>query len=160
MRERTLFGIFSHATAQIWFGVSIVVLRVIVGLSCFLFGLSRLGDWSVVDDLTSMSFARDWFLNVFAQSFFEHLLIWLMIVCGVCLMLGALTRPASFLLILSNAFVYAWLFNPDVIVSREILLIICLCLFLSGGIGHVLGFDYFLYSYARQRTWVTKMLVG
>lgn len=160
MRERTLFGIFSHATSQIWFSVSLILLRVIVGLSCLFFGLSRLGDWSVADDITGASLGRDWFLYVFAQSFFESLIVWLMIICGACLILGMLMRPVSVLLIIANIFAYAWLFNPDYLVSRELILIVCLFIFLSGGAGHIFGLDYYLYSYARERTWITKMLVG
>jgi uncharacterized membrane protein YphA (DoxX/SURF4 family) len=83
-----------------------------------------------------------------------------MIVCGVCLILGMLVRPASVILIIVNIFVYAWMFVSGVIISNELLLIVCFCLFLSGGIGHIFGLDYFLYSYARERTWITKMLVG
>ncbi|MCG2687621.1 hypothetical protein L6260_02335 [Candidatus Parcubacteria bacterium] len=160
MRQRTLFGILTNSTNQLWFCISLIVLRVVVGISILFFGLVRIADWSVVSDLSKQALFHDWFQQIFVGSFLEALLPWVMVVCGVCLIGGMLVRPASAILIIVNLFVYAWMFNSGVWVSNELLLIICLLVFLSGGVGHTLGLDYFLYSYAKERTWVTKVLVG
>lgn len=160
MRHRTIFGIFSHATHELWFGLLFVVLRAVVGLSILLFGISRIGDWTVLNDLSINSLASDWFEQIFAGSIYESYLIWAMIICGACIFLGMFTRISSIMLIAINIIVYMWMFDSSIILSREIVIITCCALFLSGGAGHAMGLDYFLYSYARERTWIVKLLFG
>ena len=160
MQRRTLFGIFSHATDEVWFSVFFVTLRVFIGFSAFFYGVERLSDWSVINDLSINAFFSSWFEQVFAFSIFETLLPWMMIIFGICLILGMLVRPASIILLICYFLIYAWTFISFASSFNFLLVIVCLMLFLSGGGGHIVGLDYFLYSYAREHNWVTKFLVG
>lgn len=160
MRRRTLFGIFSHATHEVWFSVLFVILRIITGFSVLLFGMNRLQEWSVIDELSKNAFFYNWFEQVFSSSFLEGLFPWIMLICGILIILGMFIRPASFILIISHIFILLWSFNDVSSSLQTLILILCFAMFISGGAGHIIGLDYFLYSYARERTWLTKLLVG
>lgn len=160
MQRRTLFGIFSRATHEVWFSVAFLVLRVFVGLSSFFWGMARLSEWSVTEELSINAFFGSWFEQVFSTSPFESLLPWLMVVFGICVMLGMLVRPSAIILTICYFLIFLWSFTDIASSFSLLVLITCLFTFLSGGIGHVVGLDYFLYSYARERTWITKILVG
>jgi len=160
MRRRTLFGLFSQTTNQVWFSSVLVILRVVVGLQVFLFGLSRLSDWSILGELGVDAWFRNWFVESIVGSWFETILPWLMIVLGALIILGALVRSASLIGIIVFFFVYAWSFSSDAVISLPLILMILFVFFMSGGVGHIIGLDHFLYHYAREKTCITKMLVG
>ncbi|MBT3230170.1 hypothetical protein HN358_00085 [Candidatus Uhrbacteria bacterium] len=160
MRRRTLFGIFSQATNQIWFSTTVFVLRVLVGFNILLFGVSRVSDWSLMTEVSQGALFKTWFLDVVAGSWFESAFPWLMIVLGLMVIIGAMVRPTSLVLIVLLLVVYAWSFDSGEVISPLLIIIATFGLFMSGGVGHIIGMDHLLYHYAREKTCITKLLLG
>ncbi len=151
---------FSQTTNQLWFSGSLFVLRVVVGLQVLLFGITRLSDWSIASGLGLDAWFKSWFAEVVVDSWFESILPWIMLGLGILIILGVLIRPVSIISVILFFFVYAWGFDSDAVMSLPLIMIVILAFFMSGGVGHVIGLDHFLYHYAREKTWLTKFLVG
>lgn len=95
-----------------------------------------------------------------SDGWLAHALPWMCLVLGVLLILGMLVRPASFLSLLIAMLMYVWFYDPSMIFNQTAIMIILFLFFLSGGVGHVIGLDYVLYHYAKEKTWITRLLVG
>ena len=155
-----MFGIFSESTSHIWFSSAIFILRIIVGLQVFLFGLSRLSDWSVIGELGSDAWFKVWFSEAFASSWLESVLPWAIIILGILVIFGIMIRPTSLALIVIFLIIYAWSFDSGEMISLPLIMIGIFGFFMSGGVGHIIGMDHILYHYAREKTCVTKLLLG
>ncbi len=151
MKQRTLFTYLSSETNQKCFSITLVVLRVVLGVQLLLAGIAKFGDWSAAGYLNGASGPFAGFFQSLAGSpFVDALNAWGLVLIGLALILGLMVRPASFfgaILMLLYYFAHFEQNTAHGFIDSHIIYIIVFVLFMSGGVGHVFGLD----SLARPR---------
>ena len=162
MRKHTWFERFSKCANQSWFGIMFLILRVALGAVFLYAGVTKFGDWSAAGYLAGATGPlASWFQSMAGNAFIDSLNAWGLTLVGVCLILGIFVRPASFFGALIMLLYYLANFYENTahgLIDNHVILILVLLMFISGGVGHVLGLDGLIHDNLRSRRWWSDWL--
>lgn len=168
MAKRNSLDHFCASTSGVYFTNFLFALRVVLGTLFFYAGWTKLIDpdgWSAAGFLQGATapFA-DFFQSLAGSVLVDQLNIWGLLLIGLALMLGFFVRPAAILGSLMMLMYYLAHFETNIahgLIDEHIVYIFILLLFLSGGVGHVLGLDGLMMGrFSGKKKWWQSMLFG
>ena len=164
MRAHTAFERFSEANQHCLFVISLVILRVCIGVEFLYAGVTKMTNWSAAGFLEHATGPFASMFQAMAGSHVVDLLnIWGLTLIGVALILGLLVRPAAiFGIILMKLYYWAG-FDANTahgLIDEHIILICAFLMLASGGAGHVFGLNGFVQEYFRKKNAFVRALFG
>ncbi len=146
MKHRQAFDAIREACRPGLFSVSLVLLRVALGVVFFFAGFSKLMSyWSAASFLSAASGPFAGFFQAMAGSaLVDGLNAWGLTLIGVALILGVLLRSASAAGIILMLLYYFAHFEQNTahgFVDQHIIYAIILLMLIGSGVGHALGLD-------------------
>lgn len=165
MKSQTSFAVFSKITHQTGFAVTLTILRITLGVSFLLAGIDKFGDWSAAGYLAGATgpFA-EFFQSLAGSAIIDQLNIWGLILIGLSLILGLLTRPASFFGALLMILYYFAQFEQNIehgLIDNHIIYVLIFVFFMAGGVGHMFGLDGLVWqSLKMKKSNSIKILFG
>ena len=164
MRSFTGFNRFCDTTQQTFFVVMLTVLRVVLGVQIFFAGVTKFGDWSAEGYLLGASgpFAG-FFQSLAGNPLVDQLNIWGLTLIGLSLIFGLFVRPASFFGVILMLLYYFAQFEANTahgLIDDHIIYALVFALFMSGGVGHVVGLDGIAVRQLRKSKRISRLLFG
>lgn len=164
MKSQTAFGNFSNVTNGPWFAGSLTVVRVLLGVQFLLAGVAKFGDWSAEGFLAHATgpFA-EFYMSLAGNPLVDFLNVWGLTLIGLALILGIAVRPAAFFAAIMMVMYYFGDFEGNTahgIIDFHLAYASVFLLFLSGGVGHVLGLDSFMMRTGKKQSWWKQVLFG
>ncbi len=165
MRTQSILGKITSVTNEPSFGFAFITLRLIVGLFYFLAGWKLVTtDWSAASYLSSASGPwADWFNSLAGNGFIDSLNEWSLLLLGISLLIGLLTRPASIGGMILMSLYYLAHFTQNTangFIDQHIVLIAVLFLFAAGGAGSAFGLNSIVLGNLRKPSKVVKFIFG
>lgn len=164
MRTETLFDRLARVGNPYFFGWSIVILRIAVGLQFLYAGVTKFGDWTAAGYLHNASGPlAPWFQSMAGNGLVDALNVWGLTLIGVALVFGLAVRPASIAGIAIMALYYLADFVNNTAhgyIDQHIILIIIFVVFTTGGVGHMFGLNGVVLQSMRKPRALVRFLLG
>lgn len=165
MRTQSQLGKIAEVTHEKSFGAAYIALRVLLGGMFFATGWQKITTgWSASSYLAVANgpFA-EWFQSLAGNGVVDTVNAWGLLLLGVALIIGLLTRPAAILGIVLMALYYLAHFVDNTAhgyIDQHVIYSAILAVFAAGGAGHAFGLNAIVLGNLRKPKAAVKFLFG